>query len=571
MKAAEKIETEHDRVIKNLVVGRDFLVTGLMVDEPKVAVIPDLKILARKGGRIAQKNIEESFKRGDLASYIETIRQVEATQHKQMEETITKLRLEREAEVKAPKIPKEAQQEIEKLKSSHEKIKKRYEEAMERASVHVKEKYEGRVKELEAELERLTKQLTLKGVQAETVWDHPLVQKRLSDKLTDQQRNLVQFIEKAGPSGPEKIAAFLGCAPKTVPGYISKINKSISNLIDSQSGTYYSRLSQVFPVTEAAKRESEELKRLRDELAHLTKERDDLQQKISAVKKESDGASQSVVKIQKLEGDVRERESRIAQLTRDLAESNNKSREMGRAYSQLKGELEEFNEKLKAYENLQSAIQTITGKVDRDQIHKIAVDEVRRAATEIKGDKNTESIGEDRVRELIRREMAELPTPQATGILSPQSMEALETKIISEVMSRVSSSPNVVVVQPKDALLKDVLKREVEIVKGAVEQLPDKSKLMLGFLASSDKAVSIQELMTRFAGSDGGEQRRKYVDPIRALDTVVKYDKGHGKLTYIWRDTLKSAYPSLTDEELNAAISQVYHILSQKITVRDSP
>jgi len=120
MKAAEKIETEHDNVIKNLAVGREFLVTGLMVDEPKLVTIPDQKLLARKGGRITQKTIEESFRREDLAKYIERIRGTEANERQRLEETTARLRAEREAKIKGPSIPREAQHEIERLKKNLE-------------------------------------------------------------------------------------------------------------------------------------------------------------------------------------------------------------------------------------------------------------------------------------------------------------------------------------------------------------------------------------------------------------------------------------------------------------------
>jgi len=256
--SVEKIETEHDQVIKNLELAKEFLVTGFVVENPIVINIPDPKLLAAKGGRIPAKQIESTFKREDLGPYIESIQRIEQQEQTRVQETINRIRLAREQEIKG--VPTK---EFEKVKSSLEREKKRYQEAIERADKRAREKYEAKIKELEAEVERLTKLVTLKGAPVSDILEAPIVKKRLEEKLTEQQRSLVIFLERTGPSNPEKIAAYLGCAPKTVTGYVSDVNKAIPDLVVMKGGAYQSRLRLIFPVTEAAKAEVKEIEELR--------------------------------------------------------------------------------------------------------------------------------------------------------------------------------------------------------------------------------------------------------------------------------------------------------------------
>lgn len=386
MKAAEKIEAEHDKVIKNLTVGRDFLVTGLMVDEPERVVIPDQKLLARKGGRITQKTIEESFRREDLAKYIQTIRQVEATERKRLEEATARLRAEREAKVKAPAVPKEAQQEIDRLKRSLEATQKRYEDAIARADERIKEKYSAREKELEDTVEQLTKQLTLKEIATESVWDHPLVRKRLNEKLSKQQISLVEFLEKAGASRPEKIAAFLGCKPQTIASYVSKINKEIPDLVgfDGQGGTYHSRLKQVFPVTGEAKRESEEVKGLEASLSERDETIRALKEKLSAL------AEERAQLLKRVQESKLARDGRLSEVAKErdelrrLVEGMEKSaQDNERERAALEERLSEANSKLAGFSALQEAIRSIaeTGRhgMDVKTLREMVRDEISRS------------------------------------------------------------------------------------------------------------------------------------------------------------------------------------------------
>jgi DNA segregation ATPase FtsK/SpoIIIE-like protein len=313
LSSVEKIEPEHDKVIRNLKFAEEFLITGFIVDNPVTIKLRDPKLLAAKGGRIPSKLIESSFKREDLGHYIETIQGLEAQERTRVQETIKRLRLAREQQLTG--VP---QKEVEKLKSSLDKEKKRYEEAIERADKRAMEKYGPKFKEQEAEIERLTKQLTLKGQPVADILEHPLVRKRLTDKLTPQQKNLIEFLERTGPSNPEKIAAYLGCAPKTVPTHVSGINKAIPDLVVSKNSLYQSRLRLIFPVTEQAKTESKELEELRNKVNYLEgqlkgtvieavkykRERDELQAQLTA----------------------KEKELKNFQLTRDLQSSSTKGK-----------------------------------------------------------------------------------------------------------------------------------------------------------------------------------------------------------------------------------------------------
>jgi len=274
LRSAEKIEVEHDKVIKNLMLAKEFLVTGFIVDEPVVVRIPDQGVLLSKGGRVKPKVIEESFKREDMAGYIEKIKSLEDAERKRMSEALERIRLEHGAKAKVPVIPKDAEREIERLKRELEQTQTRYAKALDflkekerDADKKAQERYETRVKELEAEVERLTRRTAIAGAEKEKekpVWEQDIVKLRLS-KLSGKQRDLVIFLERGGPSVAEKIAPTLGVAPKTVSSYVSQINKAIRGLVvfDDRRGVYYSRLTELFLVGEKAERESKELQTLR--------------------------------------------------------------------------------------------------------------------------------------------------------------------------------------------------------------------------------------------------------------------------------------------------------------------
>jgi len=290
MRSAENIETEHDKIIKNLKLASEFLVTGFIVDKPVVAKIPDQNILVSKGGRIKPKVVEESFKREDIAQYLTMIRSLEENEHKRLETALAKVREEREARTKAPAIPKETEHEIDRLKRELEQSQSRYQRAIESlkekekvADRKARERYETQIKELNDTVERLTMQVTIAGAEREKpVWEQDIVKQRLKP-LSEKQQHLIIFLERIGPSSAEKIAPTLGVAPKTITSYVSAINKTISGLLafDDRKGTYYSRLSELFPVGETAKRESEQIKQLSAKLADTTAHVTVLQEEIT--------------------------------------------------------------------------------------------------------------------------------------------------------------------------------------------------------------------------------------------------------------------------------------------------
>lgn len=488
LRSAEKIEVEHNNIIKNLKVPDredptgEFLVTGFIVDEPTVVKLNDLNLIGAKGGKIKQKAMQTTFERADLIEYIQSVRNLEHNLRQRLEEELKKIRVEREEATKPPAMPKEAEREVKKLKERLEAAEKRYQEAIARADKRAKERYESRIKELEDEVERLTKQLTIKGVETPTVWDHPLIQKRLSEKLTEQQRNLVEFLEKAGPSNVEKISAYIGCAPKTVPSYISQINKAIPNLIvyDSRSGVYKSRLSEIFPVSVEVKPKEQELLA---KIAELSRENEALRKELEAAKREDVAAK--------------------------LAEKDRALIEVRKELEEAKSTLNELRSKLKSFEALSLALQNI-------------------------------------VHEPV--------------------LKGLKEEIVNEVITRISALPNVTVIQPKEALLKSVLMAEINKVRSEVQRLNDKSRLMLSYLAAIGKAVKVSELLIRFVGSDGGTTRKQYIEPLISLQNVVKYDKNHGTISFVWRERLKEAYPSLSDEEIDAAIGELHYILQSVLS-----
>jgi len=319
LRSAEKIEVEHDKVIRNLMLAKEFLVTGFVVDEPVVVRIPDQGVLLSKGGRVKPKVIEESFKREDMAGYIEKIKSLEDAERKRMSEALERIRLEREAKAKAPVIPKDAEREIESLKRELEQTQTRYAKALDSlkekertADKKAQERCETRIKELEAEVERLTRRTAIAGAEKEKpVWEQDIVKLRLS-KLSEKQRDLVIFLERGGPSAAEKIAPTLGIAPKTVSSYVSQINKTIQGVVafDDLRGIYYSRLTELFPVGEKAERESKELQQLRslvneletqlqasrDAVTRLTAEKTELTEQLQVRPEEEMKEAQNLLK-----------------------------------------------------------------------------------------------------------------------------------------------------------------------------------------------------------------------------------------------------------------------------------
>ena len=280
LRSAEKIETEDDKVIKNLEAGKEFLVTGFIVDTPTIVKIPDQGILISKGSRVTSKTIAATFKREDMADYVARIRQTEVFTRRTFNEALTKIRAERET-AKVPKLPKEIEREHDQLKHSLEKAEERYKRALESlqerektADRKARERFEATIKEQQAEIERLTRQVAIAGAGApeeKPVWEQDIVKHRLKP-LSEKQRDLVIFLERSGPSAAEKVAPTLGIAPKTVTAYVSEINSKIHGLVafDERKGVYHSRITELFPIQKGES--SKEHERTFAEVAQLRQE-----------------------------------------------------------------------------------------------------------------------------------------------------------------------------------------------------------------------------------------------------------------------------------------------------------
>ena len=106
---------------------------------------------------------------------------------------------------------------------------------------------------------------------------------RLEEKLSPQERSLVQLLERKGPQGSEQAGLFLGVKPKSVSVLVSTANKALPGLIENVQGRYVSRLAKLFPVTEELKAEAKEIESLRILLADRMKEIVDLKNTIQAV------------------------------------------------------------------------------------------------------------------------------------------------------------------------------------------------------------------------------------------------------------------------------------------------
>jgi len=109
------------------------------------------------------------------------------------------------------------------------------------------------------------------------------VKGRLEEKLSPQERSLVQLLERKGPQGSEQAGLFLGVKPKSVSVLVSTANKALPGLIENVQGRYVSRLAKLFPVNEELKAEAKEVESLRTQLADRMREIVDLKNTIQAI------------------------------------------------------------------------------------------------------------------------------------------------------------------------------------------------------------------------------------------------------------------------------------------------
>jgi len=128
-------------------------------------------------------------------------------------------------------------------------------------------KYEVEIADLKRKLDDAVRHATMKGGVSDLL-SHPLVQKNL-EKLSPKQRALVQLLETKGAQDAEHCSLFLECKPRSVPDFMSEINRRIPKLIERTHTGYASRLAKLFPVTEEAQAEAKEVESLRNGIAHL--------------------------------------------------------------------------------------------------------------------------------------------------------------------------------------------------------------------------------------------------------------------------------------------------------------
>ncbi len=226
---------------------------------------------------------------------------------------------------------------------------------------------------------------------------------------------------------------------------------------------------------------------------------------------------------------------------------------------------------LRGHEALQNAFEQVLGpavieaakKIVRTEVAKLGgIDPVQLKQMMV----STTKLDEGTMRSIAKEEAAKISisrSAEGAGV----SMDEIKKEIQRQVGAAVQGSANVTMLEPKEYLVKAVLKREVESVKTEVEKFPSQTRLMLGSLASvAPKSVEFTDLMIRFVGSDGGGQRKQYLYPLRGIPSVVNYDSSHGQARYVWRERMKEAYPALTEADLDAAMAQVHALLATNVT-----
>jgi len=185
-----------------------------------------------------------------------------------------------------PAVPKVTEIEArikEKLEGAWQARIQRVEKERDAIKRKVEAKYEVENADLKRKIDELQKALALKEGPIEDLLTHPLVKGRLEEKLSLQERSLVELLERKGPQGPEQIGLFLGIKPKSVSVVVSTANKALPGLIENVHGRYVSRLAKLFPVTEELKAEAKEIESLRSQLADRMKEIVDLKNTIQVI------------------------------------------------------------------------------------------------------------------------------------------------------------------------------------------------------------------------------------------------------------------------------------------------
>jgi hypothetical protein len=184
----------------------------------------------------------------------------------------------------APAVPKVAEIESrikEKFEAQWQARLARKDKELSGIKNRLESKYETEIADLKRKLEDAVRQAAVKGPVTDLL-SHPLVQKNL-DKLNAKQRSLIELLESKGPQDPERCSLFLEINPKSVPNFVSEVNRKIPRLIENVQGRYVSRLAKLFPVTEEAKAEAREIEDLRTQLNGREAEVIDLKHRIGLI------------------------------------------------------------------------------------------------------------------------------------------------------------------------------------------------------------------------------------------------------------------------------------------------
>jgi hypothetical protein len=263
---------------------------------------------------------------------------------------------------------------------------------------------------------------------------------------------------------------------------------------------------------------------------------------------------------------VEETQQSTVQQLKALQAQLNQLHEKRQREAHAEKDLQDAKVRLKNFEDFSEAFAKLMGPMAADAARKIVRSELARIENHASIEKEKQSFfNEDAARQIVKEELAKLASSQPSSAGQSIAIEQVREEIRKELDVKVRAMPNVVMVQPKEHLLKSVLAKEVESVKSAVEKLPAQTRLMLGYLATSTKPVKFKDLMIRYVGSDGGSQREQYLYPLRSIPSMVDYDSSHGLVRYVWRERMKEAYSDLGDEELDAAMDQVHALLATNV------
>ena len=254
------------------------------------------------------------------------------------------------------------------------KFKNRTESTLKTADEKAERKYRVEIDKLKTHIDQISRSQALQSTAIADVLDHPIVKSRML-QLPDRARDILVKIEREPGLTREQLAAFLSTSKDTVAGLIEKINQVFhaqAVIGDGKPVRYKSLLKRLY-LTDVAKREIEELKRLQIDNKQKT---------------------ERIASLEKLAGEMHSTHSEVERLRKDLEDERNlKERfkkefeEGARIIEQIEQTVRSLKDQNAAYQKLKEALSTLgvatpNASVDLKEVQAYIDEKVKEAAAQ---------------------------------------------------------------------------------------------------------------------------------------------------------------------------------------------